>query len=113
MTLNEYQDQAFRTAVYPEAGTGSVEAVKYGAMAVAGEGGEIANKAKKIMRDDGGVVTENRRQQLYEEAQGCLWELSAFIHELGYTLEDAAQANLATLASRAARGTIRGDGDNR
>lgn len=113
MTMNRYQNEAFLTAQYPEAGEGTVGAVIYGGLAVAGEGGEIANQVKKILRDDGGVLTESRRQKIYEEAQGCLWELSALIRELGYTLEEAGNANLRKLRDRQARGVIKGDGDNR
>ena len=45
MELNEYQDKALGTAVYP--GQGSVKGLEYCLFGALGELGEIANKYKK------------------------------------------------------------------
>ena len=46
MQLDDYQDNAKKTAIYaPE------HMIMYPALGLAGEAGEVANKVKKIMRD--------------------------------------------------------------
>jgi hypothetical protein len=42
-----------------------------------------------------------------------LWYISALADDLGVTLEEIAQANVAKLSSRMERNKITGDGDNR
>ena len=42
-----------------------------------------------------------------------LWYVAQLAGELGYDLDQVAQANLDKLASRAARGRISGSGDSR
>lgn len=119
LNLNLYQWMAQKTAVYP--GKGTVAGLEYCALGFAGEAGEVANKVKKILRDDNGeeqdvrlmVITPFRRAQIIKEAGGALWYLAAIAQELGVTLNDIAELNLDELQSRRFRGTIKGDGDNR
>jgi NTP pyrophosphatase (non-canonical NTP hydrolase) len=80
---------------------------------LSGETGEIAEKVKKIIRDDQGVITDEKRDQIAKEAGDVLWYLSQLATEIDYSLEDIAQMNLDKLASRAARGVLSGSGDNR
>ena len=53
-----YQKQALTTAVYPGRGEGNFT---YPALGLAGETGEVCEKLKKAIRDDGGKVSEERR----------------------------------------------------
>ena len=62
MTLNEYQFEANTTAIYPESAS-----LTYPALGLAGEAGEICNKVKKIIRDDGGVLSDDKKQALVDE----------------------------------------------
>ena len=78
-----------------------------------GEAGEVQNKVKKIFRDDGGVLTEARKQAIIKEMGGNLWYLAALAHGMGVSLGEIAFANVNELAGRKIRGTLRGDGDNR
>jgi NTP pyrophosphatase (non-canonical NTP hydrolase) len=103
-----YQNQAGVTARYPAA-----IGLLYVALGLAGEVGEVANKIKKVYRDSGGEVTEASRAAIADEAADCLWYLAMLCTELDICLDDVAQANLAKLASRQARGVIHGTGDNR
>lgn len=109
MDLNTYQEKSRATAVYPNLGSNFV----YPTLGLSGETGEIAEKVKKIIRDDDGVITDEKRDQIAKEAGDVLWYLSQLATEIDYSLEDIAQMNLDKLASRAARGVLSGSGDNR
>lgn len=82
-------------------------------MGLAGEVGEVLNKMKKVMRDDGGVVTDARKEDLKSELGDVLWYLSALADELKITLEDVALTNIQKLKGRQERGTLTGSGDAR
>lgn len=102
MTLNEYQEKALDTAVYP--GRGSVRGLEYCLFGALGELGEIANKYKKILRREDNVY--KYREDFMEELGDVQWYLAALLVELGYTAEYAAQHNVNKLAVRKAEGTL-------
>lgn len=85
----------------------------YPALGLAGEAGEVAEHAKKAIRDDAGVVTEERRRAMAKELGDVLWYVSQLASELGLELEDIARANLEKLLSRQRRGALSGSGDER
>jgi NTP pyrophosphatase (non-canonical NTP hydrolase) len=109
MDLSEYQLLSRRTATYPRAG----EDMTYPALGLCGEAGEVAEKVKKTLRDDGGVLTDERRAALSRELGDVLWYLSQVATEAGLDLEQIAAENLDKLFSRQERGVLRGSGDNR
>jgi len=109
MTLNEYQDAARKTAIYPNIGNNPT----YPVLGLCGETGEIAEKMKKAIRDEGGVISATRRTEMIKELGDVAWYLASLASELGVTLEEVAQANVAKLASRQNRGVLTGSGDNR
>ena len=109
MTLNDYQEGATKTALYPDAGKNLI----YPILGLCGESGELAEKMKKLIRDDGGVLTDERRMLMKKELGDVLWYVSQVARELGVTLDEIAAENLAKLASRAERGTLNGNGDLR
>ena len=73
----------------------------------------MAEHAKKALRDDGGEVTDERRQAMSKELGDVLWYVAQIATELGLELEDVAQANLDKLRSRQVRGVLSGSGDER
>ena len=90
--------------VYPEK-----HAVVYPALGLAGEAGEIAEKVKKWLRGD----KELDKQELLKELGDPLWYIAALADDLGFTLQDVVDANIAKLESRKERGVVKGSGDNR
>lgn len=108
LTLNAYQRNTRTTANY---GSGNV--INYPILGLVGEAGEIANKYKKVLRDDGGILTPEKRDGLLDELGDVLWYCAALANDLGSTLEGVATGNLAKLAKRHANNTIKGSGDNR
>lgn len=113
LTLNDYQQQAKETAIYPDAGTGSARALSYVALGLAGEAGEVANKIKKILRDANGVVTPEHREMIGKELGDVLWYGAMLAREIHVPLDIIAGANLEKLFARKEAGTIGGSGDDR
>lgn len=110
MTLNEYQESAKKTALYPKFGD---QGWVYPVLGLTGEAGEVADKLKKVIRDQGGVISDEVRLGLKAELGDVLWYVSQLAHELGFTLDEVASANIAKLADRKDRDKLRGSGDNR
>lgn len=111
-TFNNYSDDIVPVATYPESGTGSAMALAYVGLGL-GEAGEIQGKIKKILRDDGGVVTDEKRLEIAKEVGDLLWYVARTAEEIGYDLEEIAKMNVAKLISRQERGVLGGSGDNR
>lgn len=113
LTLNAYQDMSGYTAIYPEVGTGSAQALSYVTLGLVGEAGEIANKVKKIIRDQQGVVSDEARTELAKELGDVLWYVAGLARELGADLGAVADDNIEKLLDRHERGVLTGSGDNR
>ncbi len=108
MNMNAYQYEAGQTAVYPaEIG------LAYVVLGLTGEAGEIANKVKKVYRDDGGELTDEKRRELVAELGDVLWYAAQVANELGVPLSAVAAQNIEKLSRRQQRGTIQGSGDER
>jgi NTP pyrophosphatase (non-canonical NTP hydrolase) len=110
MDFKTYQAQAFTTAVYPNRGQGNWT---YAALGLAGETGEICEKLKKAIRDDGGRVSDERRAGIQKELGDVLWYIATLCTELGLDMDQVATLNLEKLAARKAADRLHGDGDNR
>lgn len=108
--FDAYQGWTKSTAVYPDADEGRVLAVVYTALGLAGEAGEIANKAKKLLRDGDSFKLRN---DIRDELGDVLWYLARLTDELGVELSNVAHNNREKLESRKDRGVIGGSGDNR
>lgn len=112
LTLDEYQAKAATTAIYPFPHQ-SNSAISYCLLGLAGEVGELCDKFKKVLRDDGGVISNEVRAALSKEGGDAIWYWSNAMRELGLSAGDVAQQNLDKLADRAARGVLKGSGDTR
>jgi len=106
--LSEYQRLSRRTAEYPRQAW-----LAYPALGLAGEAGEVAEHAKKAIRDEAGEVGEERRAAMAKELGDVLWYLAQLASELGLDLDEIAQVNLDKLLSRQRRGVLSGSGDER
>ena len=109
MELSDYQQRSRATAVYPDAGAN----LTYPALGLCGEAGEVAEKVKKAIRDDGGVLTDERRDALAGELGDVLWYVAQLATEAGLDLDAVAAGNLAKLRSRQERSVLSGSGDTR
>lgn len=105
--MDDYQEQAIKTAVYPEQ-----YKILYPALGL-GEAGEVQNKVKKIYRDNGGQWSAENRVKVAEELGDLLWYIAVMARDLDVSLGYIAAQNLEKLASRQERGVLGGSGDNR
>ena len=109
MTLDEYQDLAIESAIYDPAFS-----ILYPSLKLAGEAGEVSEKVGKRLRDFSGDLTDPEWQDTVAKELGdVLWYIAALARDIGWTLEEVAEANLSKLASRMERGVIGGSGDDR
>lgn len=87
--------------------------ITYPVLGLAGESGEVAEKVKKIIRDKGGIMTDDDRLSIAVECGDVLWYINRMAWSLGYSLEEIAKMNIDKLKSRQKRGVLCGSGDNR
>lgn len=108
MKLTEYQILALGTAVYPEQYN-----IIYPALGMAGEAGEVADKVKKVIRDDNSQFTEEKKKEIAKEIGDVLWYCAVLAHDIGFSLEEVGRMNIEKLKSKQERGKLSGSGDNR
>ena len=70
-------------------------------------------KVKKVIRDKNGIFDNESKLGIKKELGDVLWYISNLCTELDFNLEDVALQNLEKLKLRAAKGNIRGSGDDR
>jgi len=99
MDFKEYQKAARRTAAYMNVGNNFI----YPTLGLAGEAGEVANKVKKIDRDQKGVLSDEAKKGIAKEMGDTLWYLATLATEFGLSLDDIAADNIKKLASRGDR----------
>lgn len=104
MNLNEYQEKAWETV----SGNSTPNRFAHG---VCAEAGEMSGTFEKFARGD--FSEDQLDVRLVYEAGDVLWYLAALCTSIGIDLDHVAKLNLEKLASRARRGKIKGDGDNR
>lgn len=108
MTLNEYQDLALKTAIYP-----NEYKIIYPALGLTGEAGECSDKIKKVIRDYHGEFTEEKKSEIAKEIGDVLWYCAALANDIGYYLDEIGELNIRKLHSRKVRNKLNGSGDNR
>lgn len=102
MQFNEYQKQASSFAL-PTA-----RRDEYLFAGLAGEVGELCSLYAKGVRDG-----QMDAVQFPKELGDILWFVALLAEGRGYTLDYIAQSNIEKLASRKARNTLKGSGDDR
>lgn len=109
MELNDYQQKALETAVYPEE-----YRIIYPTLGLTGEAGEVSDKIKKIIRDkNASFDSEETRLAIAKEIGDVLWYIATLSNDLGFSLEEIGQMNYEKLKSRQERNMLGGSGDNR
>lgn len=105
--LDNYQKAASKTCL------DNCNNINYLTLGLVDEAGEVAGKVKRIIREDGGKLTEERAAEIADELGDVAWYLSQLARVIGYDLSTITNNNLRKLQSRQERGVIAGQGDNR
>ena len=126
-----YERNARSTALYP-----SLFDLIYPTLGLVGEAGEVANKVKKLLRDNYKVKLENDvklqeaseivekaindiihesnfKEVLKAELGDVLWYIVNTANDVGLSLKEVADYNNQKLLDRMARNKIAGSGDDR
>lgn len=111
MDLDLYQQLATGTAQYP--GEKTAAGLSYVALGLNGEAGEVAEQVKKMLRDDDGHLSNERREKIIKELGDTLWYASQVAREIGVSLSEVGNTNLSKLLDRYERDQISGEGDDR
>jgi len=109
MNLNDYQRLALRTASPKD----KKNELFHLLLALCGESGEIAEKAKKIIRDRDSDFSQWDREDIIKELGDVMWHVAVIADYFEITLEEIGEKNIAKLADRLKRGVISGTGDER
>lgn len=113
MDMDEYQTRAGQTAVHP--GEHEFLGVMYCTLKLNGESGEVAENVGKTLRDDGGLITNERELAIAYELGDVLWYVARLAHLLpsNFSLSEIAEMNLAKLDRRRKEGNLKGSGSDR
>lgn len=109
MNLDEYQKRALTTSRPKDA----PDEIFHLLLALCGESGEIAEKAKKIIRDKGSDFTQWDKDDIVKELGDVLWYVAVIANYFDISLGEVGEKNIAKLADRMKRNMIGGSGDNR
>jgi NTP pyrophosphatase (non-canonical NTP hydrolase) len=109
MDCDDYQRAALRTARDKDAPDEFMHLV----LGLVGETGEIAEKVKKLVRDQHSDLDRLDRDDMAAELGDVLWYAAVLADFLGLSLGDIAQRNIDKLADRQRRSVLGGAGDNR
>lgn len=108
MTLDEYQKKALKFAKPKHENE-----FFHWVLGLVGESGEIAEKVKKLIRDQESDINRLDKEDMKKEIGDVLWYVATLSNHLGFSLDEVAQANVDKLSSRKQRGVLGGSGDNR
>jgi len=113
ITATEYQEKAKTTAIFP-----ANTALEYLSLGLVGEAGEVANKVKKIIRDNKVAGTQQAdylhfSNDIASEIGDVLWYCAMLSDYFQVNLGQIMENNLDKLQSRKSRGVLGGSGDKR
>lgn len=109
MDMNGYQQAALRTAAPRD----KPNELFHLLLGLVGETGEIAEKAKKIIRDKNSDFSQWDTEDVKKELGDTLWYLAVIADHFDLKLDEVAEHNIAKLADRRLRGVLGGSGDDR
>ena len=78
-------------------------------LGLVGEAGEVAEKVKKLIRDENKFSPDDIAKELGD----VIFYATALANYYGHTLTSVIEMNVNKIDGRVARGTLQGSGDNR
>ena len=107
MEAKEYENFMSASKVYEDL------PIIYPALGLNGEAGEVADKVKKVLRDNNGIFGGQIKQDILKELADTLWYIWATADDMGYTLSDVFEAGVKKVKERQETNTVHGSGDDR
>ena len=98
--LTGWQAATEATAIYPDSFNKELSKLIYCALGLNGEAGEVADEIKKVIRNDNGIISPERREKLKLELGDVGWYWLRIIEEAGFTVEEVMAANVEKLQKR-------------
>ncbi len=113
MDFNQYQKEALKTDSY--GGKGEITSLAFinKLLGLVGESGEVAEKFKKIYRNNNGVMSLEEKDLIIKELGDVLWYLSVISNYLEVPFSEVAKKNIEKLRDRLERNVIKSAGDTR
>jgi len=111
MDLDQYQEVASNYAMFP-----SDTSLMYLTLGLCGESGEVAEKIKKYVRENGPLQNTypiQYKEALIRELGDVLWYLANLAKALNVPLNYVATKNIEKIQKRLENNTIKGEGDDR
>ena len=68
--------------------------MKYMAIGLAGEVGEVLNEIKKIERDDNNILTDERKSKIIHEMGDVMWYFTGILNRVDTTFETVLKTNM-------------------
>lgn len=109
MDLFNYLVFAQKTAVYPKIGYNW----QYPLIGLTGELGELANILKKAIRDDGGIISQDRKEKCLDELGDIFWYLTMLCFELNINPNAVLDHNVEKLRKRLESNTVHDPGNRK
>lgn len=110
MELNEFQNKCRQTRVGDTLGDMKII---YPTLGLTGEAGEVAEKIKKVIRDNNGKFSIEKIEAIALELGDVMWYVCALADDLGLNLNTIAELVLEKLEMRMKENKIKGNGDYR
>lgn len=85
----------------------------YPLIGLLGEAGELANKMKKIIRDDNFEISDDQKKAISKESGDIKWYDAEFLFDLNLSMDQSAINNINELQLRQKKNLVHGSGDNR
>jgi NTP pyrophosphatase (non-canonical NTP hydrolase) len=89
MTFNEFQQECIENSAFKDNPNFDI---RYWALALAGESGEVADEVKKMLRDDGWSrwveIEDHRKELILNEMANVLFYLARMASNLNVNLEE-------------------------
>ena len=100
MTLEQWLKETDKTAIYPDSFNKELTGAVYCGLGLAGEAGEVADELKKIIRNDLGIITAERKKKLCLEMGDVMWYWLRLTKELDLDINEIMAENLKKLSQR-------------
>ena len=113
MRFDEYQEEIKKFDLFEQTDNVLEPAFMAKVLGLPGEAGEVSEKFKKIIRDKGGKISTEDKNEIIKELGDVTWYVATIARYLGVSFSEVAEGNIDKLSSRMERGKLHGRGDNR